>query len=133
MLKNGAVQGVANTVASTPLKNAPDAPLRASPPAASRPSAERDFKHAEQIQCHEHDERGETDDKNRAAELHAPAGMMSGGFDPDDYSGQGGKRHQHAERIDETELADVARVTPGFADETEDFQRDDRQHARHDV
>ena len=96
-------------------------------------SAERDFKHAEQIQRHQRDQRGEADDKDRAAELHAPAGMMSGGLDADDDGGEHEKRHQHAEGIDEAELADVARVAPGFADKAKNFQRDDRQHAGHDV
>ena len=84
--RNGAVQGVAKVVASTPLKNAPLAPCRdARFPAASKAlSAERDFKDAEQVQRDERDERGEADDENRAAELHSPAGLMSGGFDADD-------------------------------------------------
>ena len=57
--RRGAGRGQA--VASRPLKNAPGAPcLEASWPAAlKRASAERDFKHAEQIQRHERDERGE--------------------------------------------------------------------------
>ena len=98
-----------------------------------RASAERDFKHAEQIQRDERDERGEADDENRAAELHSPAGVMSGGLDADDDGGEREKREQHAERVNQAEFADAARFAFGLADEAEDFQRDDRQHARHDV
>ena len=49
-----------------------------------RASAQRDFKHAEQIQRDERDERDEADDEDRAAELHSPAGVMPGGLDADD-------------------------------------------------
>ena len=104
--RNGAVQGVASVVASTPLKNAPArAVLRGEfARRVQRASAERDFKHAEQIQRHERDERGEADDEDRAAELHSPAGVMPGGLDADDDPRQRQKRHQHAERIDKPSL-----------------------------
>jgi len=96
-------------------------------------SAERDFKHAEQVQCDERDENGEADEKNGVAELHAPTGLMSGGLDADNNGRECEKRNQHAGRIDQTHCADVARFAFGLADETEDFQRDDRQHARHQI
>ena len=96
-------------------------------------SAQRDFKHAEQIQRHERDEHGEADDENRAAELHSPAGVMAGGLDADDDAGQREKGNEHAERVNQAEMADAARFAARLADEAEDFQRDDWQHAWHDV
>ena len=98
-----------------------------------RASAERDLKHAEQIQRDEHDQRGEAHHKDRATELHSPAGPMSGRLDTDDNGGQHEKRHEHTECIDKTELAHMPWFASGFADETENFQRDDRQDAWHDV
>ena len=96
-------------------------------------SAERDFKDAEQVQRDERDERGEADDENGAAELHAPAGLMSGGFHADDDGGEHEKRAQHADRVNSAERSRAARRTAGLVDEAEDFERDDRQHARHQI
>ena len=98
-----------------------------------RASAGRDFKHTEQVQRHERDERREADDENRAAELHSPAGVMPGGLDSDDKNCKGKKRSEHAERVNQAEVADAARFAAGLADEAKDFERDDRQHARHDI
>ena len=63
------------------------------PRSVERASAEIDFKDTEQIQCHERNERCQADHKNRAAELHAPAGMMSGGLDADDNGCECEKRY----------------------------------------
>ncbi len=47
--------------------------------------------------------------------------MMAGGFDADDNGGHGGKGSQHAEGIDEAEIADAARFAPGLANKAENF------------
>ena len=84
--RNGAVQGVAKVVARTPLKNAPGcAVLRCEiSGGVQSASAKRDFKHAEQVQRDQRDERSEADDENRAAKLHPPTSLMSGGLDAND-------------------------------------------------
>ena len=111
MLKNGAVQGVARIVASTPLKNAPAAPcFEARFPAASSarpPSVTSNTPN--KFKRDQRDERGEADEKNGIAELHAPAGLMPGGLDADDDGREREKRNQHANRINQTHRPDAAR------------------------
>ena len=58
---------------------------------------------------------------------------MAGGLDPDDNGREREKGNQHAGRVNQAHRPDVARFTLGFADEPENLQRDDRQHARHQV
>ncbi len=105
MLKNGAVQGVARTVASTPLKNAPAAPcLEARFPAASSarpPSVTSNTPNKFSATSVTSVVRQTM--KNGAAELHAPAGLMPGGLDADDDGREREKRNQHADRINQTQ------------------------------
>ena len=96
-------------------------------------SAKDDFKHPEQVQRDERDKRGQAHDENRTAKLHPPASVIARRLDADDQGGEREEREQHAGRVDQAEVADTARLAFGLADEAEDFQRDDRQHARHDV
>ena len=87
--------------------------------------AQRDFKDAEEVQGDEGDQHGQADDENGAAELHAPAGMMTGGPDADDEGGEHEEGNEHAEGINQAEQADAARVAFGFVDEAENFQGND--------
>ena len=88
--RNGAVQGVARVVASTPLKNAPGAPcFEASWPAASAIFPPGVISYTpNRFSATSSDEHRQTDDEDRAAELHAPAGVMPGGLDANDNAGE---------------------------------------------
>ena len=92
-----------------------------------------DFEEPEEVQRDEGHERGEQDQELRVAELHSPAGFVSGGLDANHQARQHEERHQHAQRVDQAQLADPARLILGLPDEAENLQGDDRQHAGHDV
>ena len=65
--RNGAVQGVASTVAKTPWKNEPASPSRGSGcnSAAADPLRQSDFENAEQIQREDEHDRAHDQERNR--------------------------------------------------------------------
>ena len=133
--RKGAVQGVARMVASTPLKNAPAGPcFDAKVPAVSmtRPPG-LISKRPKRFSATRVTSAVRSDQELRVAELHAPAGFVSGGLDANDQARQHEEGHQHTERVDQAQPADPARIILGLADEAENLQGDDGQDAGHDV
>ena len=96
-------------------------------------AARIDLEQAEEVQRDEGHQRGEQDQELRVAELHSPARLVPGGLDANHQARQHEERHQHAQRVDQAQLADLARFILGLPDEAENLQGDDRQDAGHDV
>ncbi len=104
-----------------------------SPGGAHDAPARVDFEQPEEVQRHEGHQRGEQHEELRVAELHPPAGFVSGSLDANHQARQHEERHQHAERVDQAQFADLARLILGLPDKAEDLQGDDGQDAGHDV
>ena len=72
---NGAVQGVATTAASTPVKKVPTQPWRGQARAQAGQGA-ADVEQACQAQCHQEEQHRDDVDEHRRMELEAPADLL---------------------------------------------------------
>ena len=93
---NGAVQGVATTTASRPVKKLPRWPGRVREAVAGAHQAGADLEDAGQVQPDREQQPGHGGDEHRRLELEPPAGGGAGGARGQQRGAQRGERDQHA-------------------------------------
>jgi hypothetical protein len=96
--------------------------------AAGREIAE--FEDAEQVQCDQREEQGQTDHHRRLLQLEAPADLVAAGAQQQQQSGQREEAQHHTGRV--SRCADVALVRL-LAYQRQRLQAEHREHAGHQI
>ena len=99
----------------------------------SSPAGQDDFEDAEEIQGKNEDDRSYDIVEPRVLELEGPGDFAPGGLEGDDDGGESEEPKEDAGGEGEAVLEDVGARISRLAHEAENFQRDDRQHAGHEV
>ena len=97
------------------------------------PARQDDFEDAEEIQGKNEDDRSYNIVEPRVLELEGPGDFAPGGLEGDDDGGESEEPKENAGGEGEAVLEDVGARISGLAHEAENLQRDDRQHAGHEV
>ena len=96
-------------------------------------SGQDDFEDAEEVQGKNKDDCSYDIIEPRVLELEGPGDFAAGRFERDDDGGESEEPKEDAGGEGETMLEDIGAGVSGLAHEAENLQRDDRQHAGHEV
>ena len=129
----GAVQGVATTTASTPVKKAPVVPPLRRQALADAGEAAADLEHAGEVEADHEEEIGDQQREDRRLELEAPAHLADGGADRDDDRRHGGEGDQHARGVGDAVAPHRAPLVAGQPREGRGLHGEHREHAGHQV
>ena len=130
---NGAVHGVAATVASAPVKNDPASPPRSVSRWPSASDAPADHDHARQRQPHGEQHVGEERHEPRRLELKAPSDLLATGAQRDHRPGEHGERGQHADGVGPAVGGEGRAPAAGMSQEGHRLHGKHGEHARHQV
>ena len=95
---------------------------------------QRNFKNSEEIERKDQNDDAQYENKIRIRELKAaPGNIVAGDFEADQDQGQTNEPGKNASGKSNPAAQNLAPALPGVLNESENFERDDRQHARHQI
>src|SRR5581483_11226370 len=92
---------------------------------------EDNFENAEEIEREDEHDHAQKQNEIRIGELRGPGDLMTGGLEPDEQQREPDEPNENAEHECDAVAHDRLSILPGVFDETENFERDHRQDARH--
>jgi hypothetical protein len=92
-----------------------------------------DLEQAQQVAGEESQQHHHEDEEQRLLELDAPADRAAGGLEGNQAAGENEEGEQDTRCRGQEPESDLAAAGAPMADDREDFQRQHRQHAGHDV